>query len=90
MSTRYSTPTAAVHVWYDMAAASDRGIDEYYSISEVDDDGDEIICVGGSRNRLTAWELGCEHADDLNVECVEMADESGRVTDRYTPAERAE
>lgn len=78
----------AVHVWADGPTAAMRNCDEYYSVSEVDCDGDEIRCIGGSKSLREAWEMGCEHADDLRVECIEMAREgSDEITDRYKVAE---
>lgn len=80
--------TKAIHVWYDAPAAEDRGVNAYYSVSEVDEDGDEIRCIGGSVDLAKAWAIGCERADELGVECLEMKDESGRITDRHRPAPR--
>jgi len=77
---------AAVHVWRDEATAQDRGAVRYYSVSEVDSEGEEIRCVGGSRDRLRAWELGLEQARDLGIPCVEYAGPSDQETDRWEPS----
>ena len=37
-----SNAVAAIHVWNDGPAARERGVENYYSVSEVDADGDEI------------------------------------------------
>lgn len=77
----------AINVWLDAPAAEERDVDAYYSVSEVCDDGDEIRCIGGSKSLVKAWQMGCERAEELGVECIEMSDESGQATDRYTPGE---
>lgn len=82
--------TAAVNVWRDDVCASDRGCDVYYSVSEVDDAGDEIRCSGGSRRLSRAWEIGLELAEDLGVPCVEYAGPDGVVTDRWDPPAAAD
>lgn len=78
-------PVAAIHVWRDDAAANQFGCSEYYSVSAVDADDDEVFCDRGSKSLAKAWEMGCEMADDLGVECVEFAGPTGRATDRYEP-----
>lgn len=75
----------AIHVWLDAPAADELDVDAYFSVSEVRDDGDEIRCIGSSESLAKAWQMGCERADEIGVECIEMSDESGRVTDMYTP-----
>lgn len=82
---RYDNRVDHVACWYDAAAVNMRCVDEYYSVSLMDTDGNEIECVGGSRDLVCAWEMACEAADDYGVEAIEQRDESGRVTDRYTP-----
>lgn len=62
---------AAIHVWYDAMAAIDRGSQNYYSVSVVDENGDEISCDRGHRHLVRAWEMGCEMADDMGLPCVE-------------------
>lgn len=53
----------AIHVWYDAPAAEDRGVDTYYSVSEVDEDGDEIRSwdsVTGATVEYTISDAGVE------------------------------
>ena len=84
-----SNAVAAIHVWNDGPAARERGVENYYSVSEVDADGDEIRCVGGSRKLTRAWEIGTEAAAGHGVPCVEYATEGGQETDRYVPQKDA-
>jgi hypothetical protein len=84
-----SNHVAAIHVWRDDLAAADRNTDDYYSVSVVDSDDDEIRCIGGSKSLARAWKLGCEAADDEGVECLEFSRAKGEVTDRYIPTEAA-
>lgn len=83
--TKFNTPVVAVHVWLDEQAAAERGVEYYYSVSEVDENGDEIRCSSGSKSLARAWELATERADDLSVPAVEFARADGQETDRYTP-----
>jgi hypothetical protein len=88
---RKSATITAVHSWRDDAAARDRGVDDYYSVSLVDEDGGEIRCIGGDESLAAAWEIATEAADKHGVEAVEFASPSeGEVTDRYTPAAQVE
>jgi hypothetical protein len=82
--------TAAIHVWKDQLDSSGNYSASYYSVSRVDDDGDEIVCEGGDESLAEAWKFGCRLADQYGVPCVEFARETGEETDRYTPAEAAE
>lgn len=81
--------TTEIHVWLDEQVAHDMGCDTYYSVSEVDSDGDEIRCSDGAESLAEAWECGCELADTLGVPAVEYARGTGEVTDRYTPSEQS-
>lgn len=71
---------AAIHCWADY----DQHGDPCWSVSTVDDEGDEITCVGGDADLAKAWALACEHADSEGVPAVEIQ-YSGEETDRYTP-----
>jgi len=78
--------TVAVHVWRDDPAAQERDVDDYYSVSEVDEHGDEIRCIGGDECLGDAWDLGRDHAESLGVPCIEYAGASSEEeTDRWDP-----
>jgi hypothetical protein len=75
----------AVHVHFDGDHAHRIGVREYYSVSLVDDEGDEIACVDGSEYIGDAWEAGLEIARERCIPCVEYAREDGQETDRWEP-----
>ena len=81
-----SKQVVAVHVWLDMPAARDRWVDQYYSMSEVDDDGEEVRCLCGSPSLGRVWNMATEWADEHGLPAVEFAEESGTETDRYSPS----
>ncbi|MGP1681917.1 MAG: hypothetical protein ACTS8S_06285, partial [Giesbergeria sp.] len=86
---RYSATISAVHSWRDPDAARLYSTEDYYSVSLVDDEGNEITCIGGNESLAAAWEIATEAADEHCVEAVEFADtcDTEKVTDRYTPEE---
>lgn len=84
----YPKDVAEVHVWRDEYDATGNPSAEYYSVSTVDDEGNEIACLGGSKSLSRAWEIGVELAEDLGVPCVEYAGPAscqGPETDRWEP-----
>lgn len=78
---RYTASPAAVHVWWQ--DDSDDGPE--WVVSIVDDDGEEISCVGGYGDALgDAWERACSEADDRGVPALELR-RDGTTADRYEP-----
>ena len=77
--------TSAIHVWYDPDCALTYTTENYYSVSEVDGDGNEITCHDGSGDLQEAWDSGLELAKELGVPCVEFADATYQETDRWEP-----
>lgn len=80
----------AVLVYNDGDHAHRIGASEYYSVSLVDDEGDEITCVDGSEYLGDAWEAGLKLARERRIPCVEHRHSSGQETDRWDPPSDAQ
>lgn len=74
-----------IHVWNDTFSAMDRNCDEYWSVSLVDEDEEEISCIGGSKNLKKAWKLATLHAENQFVLAKEYAGENNSISNEYDP-----
>jgi hypothetical protein len=77
---RYTGDVDAIVVWRSYHC------DTLYSVSLCDDEGGEIVCVGGDDDEDEAWRQACAEADVRGVPARQEY-ESGEVWRAYTPGE---
>ena len=76
---KHNKITVSVDVW----AAP--GCDTRWSVSEINSDGEEIVCIGGDDTLSEAWAMACERAEELGVPARIVQGDTNEVIREWSP-----